>query len=178
MPKTYFPASWPRHRSAAWDVFVTWQVLVCIVCVFAAQFATSVSIMVTVTKLRVSYLTGIVINTYASFGRFGENSKNYVGIEVHKQYRLLDTIFNNCIFHFGPPGKYLYLSLKNRLSVGRRSRPRIVGFLYFFIDICSWSSKMKNLDTNIVSTGLYCLWTAIPTSILEVFRIGQNLHRY
>ena len=40
----------------------------------------------------------------------------YVGIAVHKPYSLLDTIFNNS-FHFGPPGKYLYLSPKNRLSV-------------------------------------------------------------
>ena len=30
-----------------------------------------------------------------------------MGIAVHKQYSLLDTIFDY-IFHFGPPGKYLY----------------------------------------------------------------------
>ena len=57
-----------------------------------------------------------------------------MGIAGHKQYSLLDTIFNY-IFHFGPPGKYLYLSHKHRLSVGRRSRPRIVGFLDLFIDM-------------------------------------------
>ena len=57
-----------------------------------------------------------------------------MGIAVHKQYGLLDTIFSY-IFQFGPPGKYLYLSPKNRLSMGRRSRPRIVDFLYLFIDM-------------------------------------------
>ena len=74
-----------------------------------------------------------------------ENSKIYVGIAVHKQYSLLDTIFNHN-FHLGPPGKYPYLTITNRLPMGRRSRPRIVGFLYFVIDIflevqdekCSW----------------------------------------
>ena len=34
---------------------------------------------------------------------------------------------------YGPPGKYLYLSSKNRLPVGRRSR--LVGFLDLFINI-------------------------------------------
>ena len=58
----------------------------------------------------------------------------YMGISVHEQCSLLDAIFNY-ILYFGPPGKYLYLSTKNPLSVGRRSRPRIVEFLYLFIDI-------------------------------------------
>ena len=38
--------------------------------------------------------------------------------EAHKQYSLLDTIFNY-IFYFGPPGKHLYLSPQNPLLVGR-----------------------------------------------------------
>ena len=46
--------------------------------------------------------------------------------EAHKQYSLLDTIFDY-IFYFGPPGKYLYLSFQNPLH-------HVVGFLDFFID--------------------------------------------
>ena len=53
--------------------------------------------------------------------------------EAPKQYSILETVFDY-IFHFGPPGKHQYLSPTNRLSVGRRSRPRIVGFLDLFID--------------------------------------------
>ena len=52
--------------------------------------------------------------------------------EAQKQYSLLDTI-SNYIFYLGPPGKYLYLSLKNPLHVGRRSPPtcsRFSDFLY------------------------------------------------
>ena len=54
--------------------------------------------------------------------------------EAHKQYSLLDTIFNH-IFHLGPPGKYLYSSPKNQLYVGRRSRPtcsRFSGLVYTY----------------------------------------------
>ena len=46
-----------------------------------------------------------------------------IKFEAQEQYSLIDTIFNY-IFDFGPPGKYLYLSPQNPLSVGRRSRPR------------------------------------------------------
>ena len=35
----------------------------------------------------------------------------YVGIAVHEQYSLLDTMFDY-ICHFGPLGTYLYLSSK------------------------------------------------------------------
>ena len=55
----------------------------------------------------------------------------YVGVSVHKQYSQLDTIFNY-MFHFGPPGKYLQKSLKNRPPVGRR---RVVGLGDLSIDI-------------------------------------------
>ena len=58
------------------------------------------------------------------------------------QYSLVDIIFNYT-FHFGPPGKYLYLSPKHRLSVGRRSRPQIVVFLDFSIDIFLEVQKEK-----------------------------------
>ena len=51
--------------------------------------------------------------------------------EAHKQYSLLDTIFNY-IFYLGPPGKYLYLSPKNPLHVGRRSRPTCSRFSWLF----------------------------------------------
>ena len=47
--------------------------------------------------------------------------------EAHKQYSLLDTIFNY-IFYLGPPGKHLYLSTQNQLHVGRRSRPTCTRF--------------------------------------------------
>ena len=57
-----------------------------------------------------------------------------MGISVHEQCSLLDTIFNY-ILYFGPPGKYLYLSTKDRLSVGQWSRSQIVEFLYFFTGI-------------------------------------------
>ena len=73
-------------------------------------------------------------NTFRGFGGFGRILKLYVGIAVHKQYNLLDTIFNY-IFHLETPGKYLCLSPKSRLSFSRRSRPWIVGFLDLFIDI-------------------------------------------
>ena len=58
----------------------------------------------------------------------------YTRNEAHKQYSLLDTIFNY-IFYLGPPGKYLYLSPQNPLHVGREAGRHVVGFLYFFIDI-------------------------------------------
>ena len=41
------------------------------------------------------------------FVRFREDFDFEVGISVHKQYSLLDTIFSYR-FDFGPPGKYLY----------------------------------------------------------------------
>ena len=49
--------------------------------------------------------------------------------EAHKQYSLLDTIFNY-IFYLGPPGKHLYLSPKAHFT-GRHG----VGFLDFVIDV-------------------------------------------
>ena len=55
-------------------------------------------------------------------GRFGEKNQIYIEIAAQEQYSLTDTIFHY-IFDFGPPGKYLYLSSKNPLCVGRRSRP-------------------------------------------------------
>ena len=58
-----------------------------------------------------------------------ENSKIYVGIAVHEQYSLLDTIYNY-IFHFGPPGKHLYLSPQNSLHVGR-SRFSLLFYICF-----------------------------------------------
>ena len=61
------------------------------------------------------------------FGRFPWIFIFYTRNEAHKQYSLLDTIFNY-IFCLGPPGKYLYLSPKNPLHVGRRSRRTCSGF--------------------------------------------------
>ena len=56
------------------------------------------------------------------FGRCPRIFIFYTIKEAHKQYSLLDTIFNY-IFYFGPPGKHLYLSPQNPLHVGRLSRP-------------------------------------------------------
>ena len=51
-------------------------------------------------------------------GELQENCLVYVVISAHRQYGRLHTIFNY-MFNFGPPGKYLYRSLENRLpSVG------------------------------------------------------------
>ena len=55
-------------------------------------------------------------------------------ISVDKQYSLLDAIFNY-MFSFGPPGKYLYLSLKIHYPLAGEAGRRVVGFLDFFIDI-------------------------------------------
>ena len=52
------------------------------------------------------------------FGRFPWKFIFYTINEAHKQYNILDTIFNY-IFYFGPPGKHLYLSPQNPLHVGR-----------------------------------------------------------
>ena len=57
--------------------------------------------------------------------------------EAHKQYSLLDTIFNY-IFYLGPPGTYLYLSPQNSLHVGRL---RFLDLLYIF----SRRSKIKHV---------------------------------
>ena len=69
---------------------------------------------------------------FPGLGRFREDL--YVGVSVHKQYSLLDTLFNY-MFYFGPPGTYLYLSPQPPLPIGQRSRPTVVGFLDLFIDI-------------------------------------------
>ena len=54
--------------------------------------------------------------------------------EAHKQYSLLDTIFDY-IFYFGPPGTHFYLSPQNHyMSAGEADR-HVVGFLDLFIDI-------------------------------------------
>ena len=63
------------------------------------------------------------------FRRFPWILKFYTITEAHKQYSLLDTIFNY-IFDFGHPGKHLYLSPKNPLHVGRRSRPACSRFSF------------------------------------------------
>ena len=57
------------------------------------------------------------------FRRCSDKFEFYTRNHSHKQSSILDTIFNY-IFYFGAPGKYLYLSPENPLSVGRRSRPR------------------------------------------------------
>ena len=49
------------------------------------------------------------------FRSFSDKFEFYTRNHSHKQSSLLDTIFNY-IFHFGAPGKYLYLSPQNRLS--------------------------------------------------------------
>ena len=54
--------------------------------------------------------------------------------EAHKQYSLLDTIFNY-IFCLGPPGKHLYLSSQVPLHVLQRSRPTYSRFACLFIDV-------------------------------------------
>ena len=77
------------------------------------------------------------------FGRFPWIFIFYTINEIHKQYNLLDTIFNY-IFYFGPPGKHLYLSPQNPLHVGRRSRPTCSRFSYVFIDV-SWKSKIRDI---------------------------------
>ena len=56
--------------------------------------------------------------------------------EAHKQYSLLDTIFNY-ILYLQPLGKYLYfLSPQNPLHVGRRSRPTCSRFFWLFYRYC------------------------------------------
>ena len=60
--------------------------------------------------------------------------------EAHKQYSLLDAIFNY-IFYFGPPGNHLYLSLQNPLHVGRL---HVVGFRTVLL-LFSWRSKTKDV---------------------------------
>ena len=65
------------------------------------------------------------------FGRFPLIVMLYTINEAHKQYSLLDTIFN-CICYLGPPGKYLYVSPQNSLHVGSR---HVVGCLDCFINI-------------------------------------------
>ena len=53
-------------------------------------------------------------------GRFPWICKFYLINEAHKQYSLLDTIFNY-IFYFGPPGKHLYLCPKKPPTYDRFS---------------------------------------------------------
>ena len=65
------------------------------------------------------------------FRSFSDKFEFYTRNHSHKQSSLLDTIFNY-IFYFGAPGKYLYLSPQNPLSVGRRSRPRDSRFSLLF----------------------------------------------
>ena len=78
-------------------------------------------------------LTGfLLVNLdFQRFVRFWENMNIYIKIEAQEQYSLIDTIVYYT-FDFGPPGKYLYLSPKNPLSVGRRSRPRDSRFSQLF----------------------------------------------
>ena len=69
----------------------------------------------------------------------------YIEIEAQEQYSLLDTIFNY-IFGFGPPGKYLWTSRENRLSLGRLRR--IMDFWDLSIDI---SLEVQNQTYNQIS---------------------------
>ena len=55
-------------------------------------------------------------------GRFPSIFIFYTINEAHKQYSLLDKIFNY-IFYLGPPGKYLYKNQENLLHIGRLRRP-------------------------------------------------------
>ena len=75
------------------------------------------------------------------FGRFPWKCWFYTTNETHKQYSLLDTIFSY-IFHFGPPGKHLYLSHPNLLHVGRQSRPTCRRFPWLFYR-CFGGPKLK-----------------------------------
>ena len=68
---------------------------------------------------------------FNGFGRFGEKIKIYIEMEAQEQHSLIDTIFNY-IFHFGPPGKYLYLRPQNPLSVGRRDH-RVSRLVYRYV---------------------------------------------
>ena len=56
------------------------------------------------------------------FGRFPWKCISGIMNDTHKQYTLLDTIFNY-ILYLGPPGKHLYKSKENPLHVGRLRRP-------------------------------------------------------
>ena len=64
------------------------------------------------------------------FGTFPWKCWFYIINEAHKQYSLLDTIFNY-IFYVGPPGKHLYLGTQNQLRLPNCSRftYRSVGIL-------------------------------------------------
>ena len=57
-----------------------------------------------------------------------------MGIAVHKQYSLLDTIFHYTC-HFGTPGTYLETSRENGLSAAGFAGWRIVDFWDLSIDI-------------------------------------------
>ena len=64
------------------------------------------------------------------FGRFPWKFVFYTINEAHKQYSLLDKIFDY-IFYPGPPGKYLYLSPQNPLHLAGEAGRQVVDFLYF-----------------------------------------------
>ena len=79
----------------------------------------------------------------------------YVGIAVHEQNRLLDTILNY-IFHFGSPVTDLQTSRENRLSVGQQR----VGGLGDLSTAVSWRSKIENIVKCCNLRLLDCLWAA------------------
>ena len=90
------------------------------------------------------------------FGRFPWIFIFYTRNEAHKQYSLLDTIFNY-MFYLGPPGKYLCLSPQNLLLVGRQSRPTCNRFSWLVYGYFPGGSSL-NKWSNIVSNALCCSW--------------------
>ena len=71
---------------------------------------------------------------FKRFWRFGEKTNIYIRIEAQELSSIIDTICNY-IFHFGPPGKYLWTSRENRLSAAGFAGRRIVDFWDLRIDI-------------------------------------------
>ena len=61
-------------------------------------------------------MLGVTVKLDRVLADLGEFRKLCLGISVHKQSSLLDTIFKY-MFYVGPPGKYLSLSVKIRLSI-------------------------------------------------------------
>ena len=75
---------------------------------------------------------------------FDTEARNYISTNSRSTAKrpLCDTIFNY-MFHFGPPGTYLYLSPPNPLSVGQRSQPRDSRFSILFYRYFPGGPKSK-----------------------------------
>ena len=86
-----------------------------------------------------------------------EANRIYVRNQICKQSTRLDTVLaSNYILYFGPPGKYLWTSRDNRLSLGRLRRPMNVGFWGLKYGYVPAGPKSK-IRLDIVSNRLDCL---------------------